>query len=49
LVVGGLGAAIIFIGGMLWSINNKVDSLGDKISVLTIELKTHTVATEVKK
>ncbi len=48
LVVGGLGAAIVLVVGMLWNINMKVDSLGEKLSTLTIEMKTHTAAGEKK-
>jgi hypothetical protein len=42
LVIGGLGAAIIFTAGLTWSINVKVDALSEKINILTVEVKTHT-------
>ena len=48
LVVGGLGAAIIFIGGLMWSINTKVDQLNTNIQSLAIELTKHTAASERK-
>lgn len=48
MVVGGLGAAIVFIAGMTWQINNKVDALGMQINTLAVELAKHS-ATDAKK
>ena len=48
LVAGGLGAAVLFIGAMIWSINVKVDSLVAQVNQLSIELTKHTVASERK-
>lgn len=38
LIIGGLGAAILFIGGLTWSINVKVDSLVTQINTLSVEV-----------
>jgi hypothetical protein len=46
LVAGGLGAAVLFIGAMTWSINVKVDALVSQVNLLSIELTKHTAASE---
>ena len=48
LVAGGLGAAVLFIGAMTWSINVKVDALVSQVNLLSIELTKHTAASERK-
>jgi hypothetical protein len=48
LIVGGLGAAILFIGGMTWSINVKVDTLVNQVNALSVELVKHASAADKK-